>query len=151
MKLLAGNSNRTPGTHHVALVVAVERHDGVDRVGVEQKQDGLLRLVPRAVAAVEKQKRLAVRRHILPIQDRFEVRHAFRAGARELRRDGSACQQKDEPIPRLLGRKVRTEQPDVVDRADYTAGWRGARIPDTGAETACRRIGSRFFVSSGCS
>ena len=87
----------------------------MDCIGVQQKQDQLLRLAPAAIAAVQEQKRAAVRRHIVALQDGLQIRNAVRAGTHQLGRDRTSSDEDDESIIAPLGRVVGSEQSDVVD------------------------------------
>ena len=109
----------------VMLVVAIERHHGIDRGGVHGKQDQLLRLLPRAIAAIQHQERFAVGADVALVELLLEeVRRRRRKVLDQLRGDRAARHQDHIAVGALDQREVVAQQADVVDVRP--AAWRVA-------------------------
>ncbi len=153
----------------IMLVEAAQADDGVDRTGIQREQDEGLRLLPRAVGAVQDQPGLAGGADIFLVQLLLEITRRRRSLVLAELRGDRAAGQDDGVVVRILDDgKVRTVQPDIVDpglaarrigvvdeghvgvrieRVDVAAGRALRRVAHVGVLRALEELGRRRVVA----
>ena len=97
------------------LVVAVQRDDRIHDVAVEQEEDGLLGLLPRAIAAIQDEERLSGRALVGGVEGLFQILWTAGNELAELGGHGSTRHEDHEAVRPPFRGKVGAKQSDVVD------------------------------------